>query len=645
MPLQIEDKLNKKIYQTELFEQIFSFLNDTDLMEFMLTSKQYRELIISVHYYRSLIVTWADLLSSDIKIEQMNTLKAVAVKMYERGLIRRIIDDLNKVNLKSVIIPALLDGYVFKPENHACLELASHLLFFNKNSDILYAQDGENNDKFPLFHETESMLERYAKKTQRDCFYLIFTDSAQVIYYNKLTRSAKVFICPNAGWGLYRDPKDHVFSVLLSRRIGHVDCLVDVPNIALEANINLRDISTLERAIQDGRLYLSFYRSYIQTYVDQEREYHSFERLSGYKGHYLKTNPEASHGYKRNGRLEQFIDYLMENHFPMLDNNIYNAKLEDRTAIVLHESQYLEKFIQDENTPIQGSMYYKILGRGLSMFSHASTINAGRKVLKALKFPATSEEQLYGDHLDLNPFGLSKTISHPYYSEKHFRLDSKEDLIAFLIHASDKLEFLDYGKTILQRLDCGYLVSLFLKDNLCSWHDVETWLRENDQTHEKFPALRQCLHDIFERGIVQKPRAQISSLEQSTSLVQKDMLLGRNMKLSMFEQSKNSAPQAIVASIFSPVGGFIVSLALKMFLNEGEETFLSTDALTSSIKMGVCFGFAILLSSAFNHRFPKRYNDDEIFLFGAAVGIGMGVFNIQSKENQNAIKSSAVSWS
>ena len=59
------------------------------------------------------------------------------------------IDDLNKVNLKTVIIPALLNGYEFKPENHGYLELASHLLFLIKAAIFFLHKVEEITMNFP----------------------------------------------------------------------------------------------------------------------------------------------------------------------------------------------------------------------------------------------------------------------------------------------------------------------------------------------------------------------------------------------------------------------------------------------------------------------------------------------------------------
>ena len=397
--------------------------------------------------------------------------------------------------------------------------LNSHLIcfFFNKNSDILLAQDGGNHDKFPLSHELESLLERYAQQTQRDSFYLIFTFKSQVIYYNKLTRSAEVFICPHAGWGISDYPKDHIFSVLLKRRIGHVDCLVDVPDIYLAPGIDLRDTPSLNAAIRDGSLFLSFYRTYKQSHVDSEREYRSFESASRYCGHYYKSYPAALNGNARDGGLEQFIDYLMEQHFPVIDTHLYNAHAEDRTSIVLKESQCLEDLAQGRAMALNRSAYYRVLGRSLTMFSHAPSAAAGNRVLQAIGFHATPFDQSCSDNLGCNTVKISKTIAHDYYSEAYIHLKTKEDLIAFLISASEKLNYNDYGQTILERLDYGYLYTLFLKDGLDSRHGLGEWLRKEYGAYEHFAALEQGVHEIFEKGMAQISSHRVLSASASAS--------------------------------------------------------------------------------------------------------------------------------
>ena len=129
---------NRVVFQNVVSDRdsmriLLSFLNNADLINFMMTSKTNRGLVhltLYIRDYVNLIRTWNQLLKSEITPPQMAQLKSLATNMYERGLIRKIINDLNKVNLKAVIITALLNDYEFRPENHVYLELASHLLFF-----------------------------------------------------------------------------------------------------------------------------------------------------------------------------------------------------------------------------------------------------------------------------------------------------------------------------------------------------------------------------------------------------------------------------------------------------------------------------------------------------------------------------------
>lgn len=519
----------------DVFGEITGFLDNTNILQMKPVSKIMRDYVHNNIYreqYQRVLSSWTQLLSKDIKPKDYKKLKTLAVSLYEKGLFRRIVGDLDKVNLKEVIVSALLENYVFEPEHHSTLELVSHLLFFNKNSKILFAQDGDKREKFPSFAQLPEVLERYAKKTERDCFYLLFTNSAQVVYYNKLTNEARVFLCAHAGWGINECPEDHIFSVLLFRRIGHVDCLVDVPDIKLPKNINLGDKIVLNEAIQSGALLLSFYRAYIQKNVDNQCEMHNFERSTGYRGYYQKNN-----GEQRERGLERFVDYLQETLFPLVDNNIYNAQVEDRTAITMPVFACIEQLNAHDNITYTGG-YYQLLGRGLTIFPHDHT--SGANILKALGFSINAERPPISDNLMRNSMSISKVIAHRYYSHQYIEVSSKEQLIDFLRSQAEKLGYVDYGENILNRLDYAYLSDILMQGEIGNFKQLMVWLEHAYGSSHDYAALRTTLVDICTRV---KPWAEQSELLNQNqypdeSSFEKALEHEKNLVLAMIKDVK-----------------------------------------------------------------------------------------------------------
>jgi hypothetical protein len=479
----------------DVFGEIAGFLDRSALFQMKPVSKIMRDYVHNDIYreqYQRELASWSQLLSKDIRPEDYKKLKTLAVSLYEKGLFRRILGDLDKVNLKTVIVSALLENYAFEPAHHNALELVSHLLFFNKNSKIFFAQDDGERKKFPSFAQLPNVLECYAKKTERDCFYLLFTSSAQVVYYNKLTKDARIFLCPHAGWGIDGVPEDHIFSLLLRRTIGHVDCLVDVPDIQLPNNIDLRDERVLNQAIQCGALLLSFYRAYIQQNVDDDREMRHFERSTGYHGHYLKTS-----GVPRERLLDRFVDYLQETLFPIIDNRLYNDQTEDRTAMTMPVFGYLEQLNAHANKTYTGG-YYQLLGRGLTIFPHDHT--AGANIVKALGFSISSERPPISDNLMCKSMSISKVIAHPYYSDQYIEISSKEQLVEFLRTQAEKISYVDYGQNILKRLDYAYLSDILMQGEIGNLKHLMVWLEHAYGSCHDYVLLRTTLVDICTRA-------------------------------------------------------------------------------------------------------------------------------------------------
>lgn len=500
---------------------------------------------------QNLIDAWHELLSAPISTdEQLLDLKRLAGEMYQQGLFRQIVADLDKSNLKAVFISALLKNYQFTPENHIYLELASHLLMFNKSADILFAQDGEHYDQFPSQASIQSMLEKYGQQTDRDSFYLTFTSSSQVIYFNKLTNEAKVFICPHAGWGIYDYPRDHIFSVLLYRRIAHIDALVDIPEINLPEKPNLRDRQQLEQAINDGSLFLGLYCAYFQQNVDNGKELYAFERKIDYTGHYYKSYPQALNGNRRDGLLVEFMDYLQEELFPVKDNHIYNAMAEDRSPILLPKAHY-QTALDRENVP---------------------------------------------------PFKLTRVIAHEHYDDEYVAINTKQQLLSFMAKNISKLDYNDYNQTILERLDYGYLYNLLSNNGVDLLEDILDSAKADYADHESYDEIEQQIINVYNTG---KKQVLCEQLQTKLSDAVKIFKTELKAKLSLCDSGDGDFDNRI-ASFYQDLD----KIVLAHFDNNNENyqsksiDYLQSDDFKSLVTNQVK---SAIINEA-NEHFPKEFD-------------------------------------
>lgn len=216
----------------EALVSVQDFLPREDLKVLARTSKRMASMLGLDQLVSKLLADW-ELLLSDLSVPlNPKVVKPILARMYRHGLLWKIVDSLDRRNLRESILPWLIQNQHFQKSDLVYLELASDLVYFNKNSDVFVINDDYMaEDELIQMESKQDLFNQYASQTSRYSFYLFYPRHAKYIYFNKLTTKSEEFLVDHSGhgWGDERSLNSQLSTIW--NRTSHVDSLVPIPDM------------------------------------------------------------------------------------------------------------------------------------------------------------------------------------------------------------------------------------------------------------------------------------------------------------------------------------------------------------------------------------------------------------------------------